>query len=63
MIMMCGLPGAGKSTWAQKHCKENPDKRFNVLGTNDIIDKMRVRINLVFPSGFPALTNSEVSNT
>lgn len=43
MIMMCGLPGSGKTTWAAKHAQENPDKKFNVLGTNTIIDKMKVR--------------------
>jgi len=42
MIMMCGLPGSGKTTWAAKYAKENPDKKFNVLGTNTIIDKMKV---------------------
>ena len=40
--MMCGLPGAGKTTWADKHSKENPDKKYTVLGTNSIIDKMKV---------------------
>ena len=40
--MMCGLPGAGKTVWAEKHNQANPDKRFNVLGTNSIIDKMKV---------------------
>ena len=43
MIMMCGLPGCGKTTWSLKHAVENADKKFNVLGTNNIIDKMKVR--------------------
>lgn len=42
IIMMCGLPGAGKTTWAAKHATENPEKRYNILGTNTIIDKMKV---------------------
>ncbi|XP_064600280.1 heterogeneous nuclear ribonucleoprotein U-like protein 1 isoform X2 [Liolophura sinensis] len=42
IIMMVGLPGAGKTYWAQKHSAANPEKRFNVLGTNNIIDKMKV---------------------
>ncbi|XP_059161035.1 heterogeneous nuclear ribonucleoprotein U-like protein 1 [Physella acuta] len=42
VIMMVGLPGAGKTHWAVKHVEENPDKRYNLLGTNSIIDKMKV---------------------
>ncbi len=42
MIMMCGLPGCGKTTWANKHSQANVDKKFNILGTNNIIDKMKV---------------------
>ena len=42
MIMMCGLPGAGKTHWAAKYALEHRDKRYNVLGTNNIIDKMKV---------------------
>ena len=42
MIMMCGLPGAGKTYWASKESLEKPEKKYNVLGTNHIIDKMKV---------------------
>ena len=40
--MMVGLPGAGKTVWAEKHSISNLDKKYNVLGTNNIIDKMKV---------------------
>ena len=40
--MMCGLPGAGKTYWVNKHAVGNPEKRYNILGTNNIIDKMKV---------------------
>ena len=40
--MMCGLPGCGKTTWIGKYAAENPEKVYNVLGTNSIIDKMKV---------------------
>lgn len=40
--MMIGLPAAGKTKWAEKHCEENPDKNINILGTNFIMDKMKV---------------------
>jgi len=42
MIMMCGLPGAGKTHYASKLASSNPEKKYNVLGTNNIIDKMKV---------------------
>lgn len=38
--MMIGLPGAGKTFWAEKQRQERPDKNFNILGTNNLIDKV-----------------------
>lgn len=43
ILMMVGLPAAGKTTWAIKHAAANPSKKYNILGTNAIMDKMRVR--------------------
>ncbi|XP_060711844.1 heterogeneous nuclear ribonucleoprotein U-like protein 2 [Hemiscyllium ocellatum] len=43
VIMMVGLPGVGKTTWVKKHVAENPEKRYVVLGTHSILDKMRVK--------------------
>lgn len=42
IIMIVGLPGAGKTTWALKMAKEHPEKRYNIIGTDTLIDKMRV---------------------
>eukprot|EP00794_Sanderia_malayensis_P007951 gene7951-8808_t len=42
IIMMIGLPACGKTVWAEKYCKENPEKKYFMLGTNNIIDKMRI---------------------
>lgn len=42
IILMCGLPGSGKTTWALKHAEENPEKRYNILGTNSLIERMKV---------------------
>ena len=42
MIMMVGLPGCGKTSWANNMVKKHPDKRYNVIGTDSLIDKMRV---------------------
>ena len=40
---MIGLPGAGKTYWANKYAKDNPEKKFNILGTNSLIDRMKVQ--------------------
>ncbi|KAB1221886.1 Heterogeneous nuclear ribonucleoprotein U-like protein 1 [Morella rubra] len=42
VIMMVGLPASGKTTWAEKWVKEHPEKRYILLGTNLILDQMKV---------------------
>ncbi|KAI4296621.1 hypothetical protein L6164_036567 [Bauhinia variegata] len=42
VIMMVGLPASGKTTWAEKWVKEHPEKRYVLLGTNLILDQMKV---------------------
>ncbi|XP_072369055.1 heterogeneous nuclear ribonucleoprotein U [Scyliorhinus torazame] len=41
VLMMVGLPGTGKSLWVSKHAAEYPGK-YNILGTNNIMDIMKV---------------------
>lgn len=48
---MVGLPGSGKTQWAQKHSQENRDKRYNILGTERVLHQLRVsrkRVNGVW---------------
>uniref|UniRef100_A0A3Q3WBQ3 B30.2/SPRY domain-containing protein n=1 Tax=Mola mola TaxID=94237 RepID=A0A3Q3WBQ3_MOLML len=42
ILMMVGLPACGKTTWAVKYAETNPEKKYNILGTNAIMDKMKV---------------------
>lgn len=42
MIMLIGLPGCGKTTWVNKFVSEHPEKRYNVIGTAALVDKMKV---------------------
>ncbi|XP_064394573.1 heterogeneous nuclear ribonucleoprotein U-like protein 1 isoform X2 [Halichondria panicea] len=42
VIMMVGLPASGKTTWAEKHCSKYPEKRYTILGTNLIMERMKV---------------------
>ena len=44
MIMLIGLPASGKTTWANKHVEENPLKRYNVIGTSVLLERMKVSL-------------------
>lgn len=43
VIMMIGVPGAGKSFWATKHAAENPEKRYTLLGTKYLLERMKIQ--------------------
>jgi len=42
MVLVCGLPCSGKTTWVQKHVEENPEKHYCVLGVVPVLEKMKV---------------------
>lgn len=42
VILLVGLPGAGKTHWALQHIKENAEKRYHVIGADALIAKMTV---------------------
>lgn len=43
VIMMIGLPGAGKSHWALEKASQNPDKRYTLLGTKHLLERMKIQ--------------------
>ena len=47
VLMMVGLPASGKTTWAEKHCRDNPEKAYTILGTDHIMDKMKVLTHML----------------
>ncbi|XP_004485703.1 uncharacterized protein [Cicer arietinum] len=42
LMMMVGLPASGKTVWAEKWVKDHPEKRYVLLGTNLILEQMKV---------------------
>jgi heterogeneous nuclear ribonucleoprotein U-like protein 1 len=40
--MLVGLPATGKSTWAELHMKQHPEKRYTLLSTDNILEQMKV---------------------
>uniref|UniRef100_A0A8C0V706 B30.2/SPRY domain-containing protein n=1 Tax=Cyanistes caeruleus TaxID=156563 RepID=A0A8C0V706_CYACU len=40
VLLMVGLPGSGKTQWAQKHSQENREKRYNILGTERVLHQL-----------------------
>lgn len=41
VLLMIGLPGTGKTTWAKKHTEDNPEKRFLHLSTEALIPQLK----------------------
>ncbi|XP_045540630.1 heterogeneous nuclear ribonucleoprotein U-like protein 1 [Papilio machaon] len=42
VILMVGMPGSGKTYWAKNHIAAHPEKRYNILSTGALFDKMKV---------------------
>ncbi|XP_072493397.1 heterogeneous nuclear ribonucleoprotein U-like protein 2 isoform X3 [Notamacropus eugenii] len=43
VLLMVGLPGSGKTQWALKYAQDNPEKRYNVLGAETVLNQMRMK--------------------
>lgn len=50
VILLCGLPFSGKTSWALKHVAEHPEKMYSVLGTHSLIERMNVNMRIFYPS-------------
>lgn len=44
VVMMIGLPGSGKTTWALNYAKEHEDKNFYLLSQATILERATVNI-------------------
>ncbi|KAB5565460.1 hypothetical protein PHYPO_G00241820 [Pangasianodon hypophthalmus] len=42
VLMMVGMPGSGKSHWAESHMAKNPEKHYNLLSINYILHCMKL---------------------
>ncbi|KAL2077078.1 hypothetical protein ACEWY4_026582 [Coilia grayii] len=42
VVMMVGMPGSGKTRWAQAHMTQHPEKRYTLLSTDTVLACMRV---------------------
>ncbi|XP_066438946.1 heterogeneous nuclear ribonucleoprotein U-like protein 2 isoform X2 [Eleutherodactylus coqui] len=41
VLLMIGLPGTGKTTWAKKYSEDNPEKQFQHLSTEALIPQLK----------------------
>lgn len=42
VIVMVGLPGAGKTTWVKQYLREHPDEHWILFSTDSILSVMTV---------------------
>lgn len=42
IILMVGLPSAGKSVWVRKYCEAHPEKQYNVISIQTLLDRCKL---------------------
>ncbi|XP_059045727.1 heterogeneous nuclear ribonucleoprotein U-like protein 2 [Achroia grisella] len=42
VILMVGMPGSGKTHWAKEHAAKHPERRYNLVSTGALFDRMKV---------------------
>lgn len=45
VILTVGLPASGKTYWASRQLSKYPEKRYTVIGTSQLVDRMAVSIH------------------
>jgi heterogeneous nuclear ribonucleoprotein U-like protein 1 len=60
-IMLIGLPGSGKSTWAQAHRAGHPEMDFQVLSSDDILDEKARQEGLDYPAAHAAFIDDAIA--
>lgn len=46
VIMMIGLPGAGKTKWAKEWAAEHPEKKYVIISATTLIERMQVSVSV-----------------
>lgn len=46
VVLLSGLYGCGKTTWAKKYLEDNPTKHFELLNVESILNRMTVSVHL-----------------
>jgi len=46
VLLLSGLNGSGKTTWAKKYIEDNPTKHFYLINVESVLNKMAVRFQL-----------------
>ena len=42
VVMLVGLPASGKTYWSERVLDSEPEMHWNVLGTNQLLERMKV---------------------
>ena len=42
VVLLSGLNGSGKTTWAKKYIEDNPTKHFQLINAESVLNKMTV---------------------
>lgn len=57
---MVGMPGSGKTYWTRQHIAAHPEKRYNILSTGALFERMQVRTHARAPHAHAHTTRSKV---
>jgi heterogeneous nuclear ribonucleoprotein U-like protein 1 len=47
VLLLSGLNGSGKTTWAKKYIAENPMKHFELINVESVLNKMAVGFKIL----------------